>query len=161
MMRSTYLCVAVLAAITLMAAGSDSALAIGRDRDGKDFESQARAILAAYAASSSATTAAAAGEIAPCCYQPCITYHYLGCKKRCCGCEPPVPVVLTVVDPCCCCAIEVPVCLPARCVGCEPCVTSRCGVLGRGIVEYKWDCGFRVRIVINKGGDVRVTYIGA
>jgi hypothetical protein len=31
--------------------------------------------------------------------------------------------------------------------------------LGRGIVDYQWECGFRIRIVISKHGDVRVTYI--
>jgi hypothetical protein len=71
-----------------------------------------------------------------------------------------VQVVLKVKDPCCCCCLEVPVCLPACCQG-EPCVRSHCGILGRGVVEYRWDCGVCVHIVIQKRGDVRVTYIGA
>jgi hypothetical protein len=53
----------------------------------------------------------------------------------------------------------VPVCVPV----CNeaPCVTSRCGLFGRGIVSYTWSCGYRIDMVITKHGDVRVTTFGA
>ena len=88
-------------------------------------------------------------------YKPCVTYR--GCLD-CCG--PKVSQVLLVKDPCdCCCSIaEIPVCLPACCK--EPCVSCKCGLLGRGIVTYSYDCGTCVTIVFRKCGDVIVKYSG-
>jgi hypothetical protein len=70
-------------------------------------------------------------------------------------------VVLVVADPATCdCAVEVPLCIPACCEG-EPCVTSRCGVLGRRIVWYEWKCGFKARVVFTKHNEINVTSFGA
>jgi hypothetical protein len=98
-------------------------------------------------------------DVAPkCCPAPCITYHHRRHRKACYDpCQGMASMVLAVKDPCCCCNVDVPVCVPACCTD-VPCVNSRCGLFGRGIVEYSWDCGFRVQIVFNKHGKVRVTY---
>jgi hypothetical protein len=95
---------------------------------------------------------------AVCCPKPCITYRHRG-PKLCCGCEPGVPTVLLVKDPCTCCEVEVPVCLPACCQG-EPTVCSGVGFLGRDIVDYEWCCGFSVRVVFKHSGDLLVTTWG-
>jgi hypothetical protein len=95
---------------------------------------------------------------APTCPTPCITYHHRRIRKACYDpCAGMAEMVLAVKNPCSCCTVEVPVCVPVCCVD-VPCVDSRCGLFGRGIVEYSWECGFRVLVVINKHGDVRVTY---
>jgi len=74
---------------------------------------------------------------------------------------PPKKIVLVVKDPCYCdCSLEVPICLPSCCKG-EPCVTSRCGVLCRGVVTYKWCCGFRVKVIFRNCGDVLVVSYGS
>ena len=90
-------------------------------------------------------------------YQPCVTYR--GCLD-CCG--PKVSQVLMVKDPCdCCCnpcVAEIPVCLPACCT--QPCINCKCGLLGRGVVTYSYDCGTCVTIVFRKCGDVIVKYSG-
>jgi hypothetical protein len=91
------------------------------------------------------------------CYKPCVTYR--GCFD-CCG--PKVSQVLMVKDPCDCscnpCAAEIPVCLPACCK--TPCVNCKCGLLGRGIVTYSYDCGACVTVVFRNCGDVVVVYRG-
>ena len=90
-------------------------------------------------------------------YKPCITYR--GCLD-CCG--PKVSQTLMVKDPCDCsckpCAAEIPVCLPACCK--HPCVSCKCGLLGRGIVTYSYDCGVCVTVVFRNCGDVVVVYRG-
>jgi len=90
-------------------------------------------------------------------YKPCVTYR--GCLD-CCG--PRVSQVLLVKDPCDCscnpCAAEIPVCLPACCK--TPCVNCKCGLLGRGIVTYSYDCGVCVTVVFRNCGDVVVVYRG-
>ncbi|HEY2826243.1 MAG TPA: hypothetical protein VGJ04_01475 [Pirellulales bacterium] len=96
---------------------------------------------------------------APACktYKPCITYR--GCCD-CCG--PKVSQVLQVKDPCdCCCnpcVAEIPVCLPACCK--NPCVSCKCGLFGRGIVTYSYDCGCCVTVVFCNCGEVIVKYRG-
>ena len=96
---------------------------------------------------------------APACktYQPCVTY------RGCCGCcGPKVSQVLKVKDPCdcCCCACvaEIPVCLPACCKDAKVC--CGCGLFGRGVVTYSYDCGCCVTIVFRRCGDVIVKYSG-
>jgi hypothetical protein len=88
-------------------------------------------------------------------YQPCVTYR--GCCD-CCG--PKVSQMLKVQDPCdCCCCpcvAEIPVCLPACCK--DPKVCSACGLFGRGVVTYSYDCGCCVKIVFTRCGDVIVKY---
>ena len=94
-----------------------------------------------------------------CCQKPCITYRHRG-PKLCCGCcQPPVPTVLSVKNPCTCCEIEVPVCLPACCTG-EPKVCRGTGLFGRDVVEYEWCCGFSVRVAFKHCGDLIVTTWG-
>ncbi len=91
---------------------------------------------------------------APTCktYKPCISY--CGCCD-CCG--PKASQVLLVKDPCdCCCELaEIPVCLPACCK--NPCISCRCGLFGRGIVTYSYDCCC-VTIIFRRCGDVIVKY---
>lgn len=94
-----------------------------------------------------------------CCPQPCIKYVNRGCLKVCCGCEAPVKTTITVVNPCTCCPVEIPVCLPACCKGC-PEITSRCGLLCRGVVHYDWCCGFSVTVRFDHCGDAVVIYRG-
>jgi hypothetical protein len=87
-------------------------------------------------------------------YQPCVIYR--GCCD-CCG--PKATQVLKVKDPsdCCCCSVaEIPVCLPTACK--DPKVCSTCGLLGRGIVTYSYDCGCCVTIIFRNCGDVIVKY---
>jgi len=90
-------------------------------------------------------------------YTPCVVYR--GCLE-CCG--PKVSQILMVKDPCdCCCnpcAAEIPVCLPACCK--NPCVSCKCGLFGRGIVTYSYDCGVCVTVVFRNCGDVVVVYRG-
>ena len=110
-----------------------------------------------------APTAAEPGCCAPapkCCPQPCISYVNRGCFKVCCGCEAPKKTTIKVVNPCTCCTVEIPVCLPACCDGC-PQVTSRCGLLCRGVVHYDWCCGFSVTVRFDRCGDAVVIYRGA
>jgi hypothetical protein len=101
--------------------------------------------------------AGCSADLPKCCYTPCISYRERHCRKCCC--VDTAHAVLKVADPCCCCYLEVPVCVPV----CNeaPCVTSRCGLFGRGIVSYTWSCGYRIDMVITKHGDVRVTTFGA
>ena len=98
-----------------------------------------------------------------CCPQPCIRYvAHRPCRKTCCCCcTPPVETVLHVQDPCCCTRIvEVPVCLPSCCQG-DPCTTSRCGLLCRGVTTFQWCCGYKVRVVFRHCGDVVVHTYGS
>jgi hypothetical protein len=94
----------------------------------------------------------------PCC-DPCIKYRHR--RNRCFKCcsTGTTSAVLKVKDPCACCYIDVPVCMPC-CVKGEPCVSTRCGIFGRTIVEYTWDCGYRIEVAMTKHGDAIVTYFG-
>jgi len=72
--------------------------------------------------------------------------------------------VLRVRDPrsCSCCKpryVNVPVCLPACCEG-EPKVASRRGLLVDGVVRFRYCCGFQVKVVFEKCGDLTVHYLG-
>jgi hypothetical protein len=63
-------------------------------------------------------------------------------------------------NPADCCLYEIPLCVPACCEG-EPTVTSGCGLLGRGVVEYCWPCGFSATVKFRHVlGDVKVDYDG-
>jgi hypothetical protein len=105
----------------------------------------------------------AAADTGPCCC-PCIEYRHHGRPICCCDCNAPaeIKMVLVVKDPQSCCGdcVAVPVCLPGCCTG-EPCVSSRCGVLGRGIVRYDFSCGVRVTVTFRARGDIVVTYLHA
>jgi hypothetical protein len=98
--------------------------------------------------------------VGPACriYKPCVTYR--GC---CDSCGQSVNQTLMVPDPCddCCCTpsrAEISVCLPACCK--NPCINCKCGLFGRGVVTYSYDCGCCVTIVFRNGGDVIVKYSG-
>jgi hypothetical protein len=49
----------------------------------------------------------------------------------------------------------VPICLPACCTG-EPSVCAGTGFLCRDVVDYEWCCGFRVKVVFRRCGDLLV-----
>ncbi|HEX5105730.1 MAG TPA: hypothetical protein VFV87_18045 [Pirellulaceae bacterium] len=115
-------------------------------------------------ASSAAVSAAAAGggcctptEI---CKDPrCISYkshRFLRCKWDPCHTQ---KTVLQVPDYCCCCLVEVPVCIPACCSG-APTVCSHCGHFGHDVVEYSWCCGYHLKVVFDKCGNVVVHSYG-
>lgn len=87
-----------------------------------------------------------------------VQHHPL--RKNCCNCGPSYQTVLSVVDPKTCCPIDVPVCLPACCTG-YPHSDGRGGLFGRGITNFCWGCGYRVRVVVSHHGDVTVHYYGA
>ncbi len=89
-----------------------------------------------------------------CCPDPCIVYRHCG-PKLCCGCDPPKEITLKVTDPCTGCIVEVPVCVPACCEG-EPDVCCGTGLFCRDVVDYEWCCGFRVKVVFRKRGDLLV-----
>jgi hypothetical protein len=97
------------------------------------------------------------------CAGPCIEYRHHGRPICCCDCNAPAEIktVLMVKDPNCCdCCVAVPICLPGCCTD-EPCVCSRCGILGRGIVRYDYTCGVRVTVTFRARGDIVVTYLHA
>jgi hypothetical protein len=93
-----------------------------------------------------------------CCPQPCIIYRHHG-PKLCCGCEPPIPTLLTVNNPCTGCPVDVSVCLPVCCTG-APSVGCHKGLLGRSVVTYDWCCGFRVTVRFLHNGKVIVATHG-
>jgi hypothetical protein len=91
--------------------------------------------------------------LALCCPQPCITYKHHG-RSKCC--LPRIETVLAVKDPCACgCFIEVPLCIPGCCTT-APEMCCKTGLFGRQIVEYKWCCGYRVKIIFDRHGDLIV-----
>jgi hypothetical protein len=121
--------------------------------------------LSAWAGSASARSVAkgdpscgAPVAAAPVCCPPCIDYrHHRGCK-----CFDPCKtkeVILQVKDPCTCCIVEVPVCIPCCCEG-APEMCCYKGFLKRDVVEYSWCCGFYLKVVFNRHGDVTVHYYG-
>lgn len=111
---------------------------------------------AANVAAAALNPACAAPE--PCCPAPSITYRHRGPKIGC-GCEPPVPTVLVLNQPCTCCPVEISVCLPACCTG-EPTVCCHRGFLGRDVVTYQWCCGFSVDVRFLHCGEIVVVTHG-
>jgi hypothetical protein len=114
--------------------------------------------------SSSENASASSGpsccEPAPCpkCCSRCISYcHHNTLRKTCCTCETK-KIVLQVYDPCCCCCVDVPVCVPACC--CNPCVTSRGGLIARGVTTFKFDCGYCIKVVMGPKGNLVVHSYG-
>jgi hypothetical protein len=77
-------------------------------------------------------------------------------KKRFRG-SPMMDVVMVTENPADGCFYEIPLCLPACCTG-APSVESRCGLFGRGVVEYCWECGLVVEVKFRLRGDVEVEY---
>ncbi|MFM9059104.1 MAG: hypothetical protein ACKOSQ_08280 [Planctomycetaceae bacterium] len=96
---------------------------------------------------------------------PCIKYrHKHACRHKHahgCGCcpEPTYETVLEATSPETCCTVAVPVCLPICCEGC-PCESSRCTLLGCGLVRFDYCCGVSVVVRFQKCGDILVTYHG-
>ncbi|UUO05674.1 hypothetical protein M4951_20145 [Blastopirellula sp. J2-11] len=109
------------------------------------------------ASAASADPSCCAPEPVECCAPPCISYrdHHKLFARKCCSCAPPVKMVLVVEKPCTSCAFEVPVCVPACCKR-APTVCSHPGIFGRTIVEYDWCCGFHIRMVFTRCGDLIV-----
>lgn len=102
-----------------------------------------------------------AAEIRLCCLDRDVKYKYHGKARRaaksCCP-APTQEVVLLVKDPCRCCYVEVPVCLPCCCDG-EPEVCGRARPILKGsVTTFEWCCGYRVKVVMNRCGDLAVNY---
>jgi hypothetical protein len=71
-----------------------------------------------------------------------------------------IELVMVTKDPTSGCAYEIPICIPACCVG-DPLVSAKTGIFGRGVVEYRWACGFRAIVKFRHVlGDVKVEYEG-
>ena len=71
-----------------------------------------------------------------------------------------VQLVMVTQDPSDGCCYEIPLCIPACCTG-EPKISGGKGLLGRGVVEYCWACGFRAKVKFRHVlGDVKVEYEG-
>lgn len=72
-----------------------------------------------------------------------------------------VELVMVTQDPADGCCYEIPLCIPACCTG-DPTIKSGHGLLGRGVVEYCWSCGFRAKVKFRHVlGDVKVDYEGS
>src|SRR5262245_24289525 len=56
-----------------------------------------------------------------------------------------VQLVMVTQDPSDGCLYEIPLCIPACCTG-EPKIRGGRGLLGRGVVEYCWSCGFKAKV---------------
>ena len=71
-----------------------------------------------------------------------------------------IQLVVVTQDPSDGCLYEIPLCIPACCTG-EPKVVGGKGLLGRGVVEYCWACGFKAKVKFRHVlGDVKVEYEG-
>jgi hypothetical protein len=71
-----------------------------------------------------------------------------------------VNLVMITQNPADGCYYEIPLCIPACCTD-EPRISGGRGILGRGVVEYCWECGFRAEVKFrHRLGDVKVEYEG-
>jgi hypothetical protein len=71
-----------------------------------------------------------------------------------------VKILMVTQNPADGCYYEIPLCIPGCCVG-EPRMSGGRGLLGRGVVEYFWECGFRAEVKFRHIlGDVKVEYEG-
>jgi hypothetical protein len=71
-----------------------------------------------------------------------------------------VQLVVVTQDPSDGCCYEIPLCIPACCSG-EPRISGGKKLLGRGMVEYCWACGFKAKVKFRHVlGDVKVDYEG-
>jgi hypothetical protein len=77
-------------------------------------------------------------------------------RKKFAG-SPFVELTMVTQNPSDGCLYEIPLCLPACCTG-EPKVDSRCGLLGRGVVTYCYECGLEIEVKFRLRGDVEVQY---
>lgn len=90
---------------------------------------------------------------------PCVKYDTNRSARRMYACNGSVSVTMVACNPANGCAYEIPLCIPACCTS-APTVSSRCGLFGRGIVEYCWPCGFSAEVKFRNIGDVKVDYDG-
>lgn len=77
-------------------------------------------------------------------------------RKRFAG-SPFVDLTMVTQNPADGCFYEIPLCLPACCTG-EPQVRSYCGLFGRGVVVYYYECGLEIEVKFRLRGDVEVEY---
>jgi hypothetical protein len=71
-----------------------------------------------------------------------------------------VQLVVVTQDPSDGCCYEIPLCIPACCTD-EPKISGGKKLLGRGVVEYCWACGFKAKVKFRHVlGDVKVDYEG-
>jgi hypothetical protein len=93
----------------------------------------------------------------PTAYEPDIIYRERGHRKRCHDSCDDVEVVLAVKNPRTDCIAIVPVCVPCGCID-PTCITDRNALFCRGIVNYKYGNGFRIQMIFDAKGDVKVVY---
>ena len=87
-------------------------------------------------------------------------HHHCSLRKTCCCSCSTIQQILSVEDPCCCGkTIEIPVCLPDCCDDC-PKVVGNCGPLGRGVTMFRWCCGYKVKVIVDRCGDIAVHSYG-
>jgi hypothetical protein len=86
-----------------------------------------------------------------------IDYDVTHRARRLFGGSPMVKLTMVTQNPADGCFYEIPLCLPACCTG-EPKVTSYCGLMGRGVVVYCYECGLEIEIKFRLRGDVEVEY---
>lgn len=77
-------------------------------------------------------------------------------RKKFAG-SPFVELTMVTQNPADGCFYEIPLCLPACCTG-EPKVDSYCGLMGRGVVVYCYECGLEIEVKFRLRGDVEVEY---
>jgi hypothetical protein len=130
-------------------------------QDASVLVEQPEATMPAPPETAPAVEAAPAESPAVCCPAPCINYRTHLRARRMLRCQAQVQVAMLADNPADCvnCPVVVPLCIPACCTG-EPVVTSHCGLLGRGIVEYCWPCGFSAEVAFRARGDIMVHYRG-
>ncbi len=86
-----------------------------------------------------------------------IDYDVTRRARRLFGGSPFVKLSMVTQNPADCCFYEIPLCLPACCTG-EPKMTSYCGLFGRGVVKYCYECGLEVEVKFRLRGDIEVEY---
>ena len=95
-------------------------------------------------------------------HEPQIIYrHHACCKRRGgCSCQSSYQALLPVSDPKSPTrVVQVPVPVPACCNN-VPWEKSRCGLFVRGVTDFRWHCGYKVRIVWLHRGDIVVHTFG-
>lgn len=86
-----------------------------------------------------------------------IDYDVTRRARRLFGGSPFVELSMVTQNPADGCFYEIPLCLPACCTG-EPTMTSYCGLFGRGVVVYCYQCGLEIEVTFRLRGDVEVEY---
>lgn len=87
----------------------------------------------------------------------CIDYDVTHRARKLFGGSPFVELTMITQNPADGCFYEIPLCLPACCTG-EPKMTSYCGLFGRGVVVYCYQCGLEIEVKFRLRGDVEVEY---